>query len=276
MKRNKVLSYSSIKLNGVAIIATLILITVNTACQPSPPEQVKQMDENPAAEGFNFEASDSLAIAWADIVMHAMSGRKKWDATRFISWDFFGRRQLTWDKQLGRVRIEAPTDSAIYLVNINDNTGKVLLKGKQVEDADSLQNLLSRAKSIWINDAYWLVMPFKLKDSGVTLKYLREDKILPGDEAHVLQLTFQNVGDTPDNKYEVFITKSDSLVKQWAYFNKASQDSASVIWPWDNYKNYNGLLLSADRSDDKGPHDVKVYDELPDAAFESFDWQPHP
>ena len=27
----------------------------------------------------------------------------------------------------------------------------------------------------WINDLYWLVMPFKLKDSGVTLKCLGED-----------------------------------------------------------------------------------------------------
>ena len=87
----------------------------------------------------------------------------------------------------------------------------------------------------------------------------------------MLELTFENVGNTPDNKYEVFIDPVDSLVKQWAYFKEASQDSASAIWPWDNYADHNGVLLSGDRSDNKGPRNVRVYDTLGDEVFESFD-----
>ncbi|WP_350106865.1 hypothetical protein [Fulvivirga sp.] len=254
----------------------LVGVLVLFGCKPESKnsESISEIhDLNLAAPGFDSINSDQKAIAWADAVMSAMGGRKKWDQTRFISWDFFRRRTLVWDKHAGNVRIEVPQDSIIYLTNINDETGKVRIKGKEVQDADSLQNLLKRAKSIWINDSYWLVMPFKLKDSGVTLKYLREDSTLSGEAAHVLGLTFSEVGDTPNNKYEVFITKSDSLVKQWAFFGMASQDSASAIWPWDNYKEYNGLLLSSDRSDDRGPHDVQVYDTLSEEAFTNFDWK---
>ncbi|WP_221412701.1 hypothetical protein [Fulvivirga lutimaris] len=260
------------KINSILLVGLAFFASCTT-----PQENAETIEEgsdlNPAAEGFKAEESDVKAIAWADAVMTAQGGRKQWDQTRFIQWNFFGRRDLLWDKATGRVRIDSPKDSVTFLVNVNDETGKVLLKGKEVQDADSLKNLVSRAKSIWINDSYWLVMPFKLKDSGVTLKYLREDTTAKGEMAHVLQLSFEEVGDTPENKYEVFITEKDSLVKQWSYYAQASQDSASAVWPWDNYKEYNGLMLSADRSDNKGPHDVKIFDQVPDAAFENFDWK---
>jgi hypothetical protein len=268
--------YSTSLKSKIKRTSSLLLFCALIACSPNQTQEEEKVEtaSNPAVEGFDLNNSDKQAIAWADATMKAMGGRQKWDQTRFISWNFFNRRDLIWDKYTGRVRIEAPSDSAIYLLNVNDNSGSVLLKNRRVENADSLKTLLERAKSIWINDSYWLVMPFKLKDSGVTLKYLREDVTLKGDSSNVLELTFNAVGVTPDNKYEVYITKSDSLVKQWAYFSLASQDSASVIWPWDNYKDYNGLLISSDRSDDKGPHKVEIYQELSDEAFEKFDWHP--
>ena len=234
-------------------------------------DTVARIAVNPAAEGFNLEGSDPKAMAWADAVMKAMGGREQWDNLRYLAWNFFGVRDLVWDKKEGRVRIDFPRDSAVYLANINTMTGKVQKNGEEVTHPDSLTKYLQRAKGIWINDSYWLVMPFKLKDSGVTLRYLRQDTMLTGTQAEVLELTFENVGNTPGNKYEVFIDPADSLVKQWAYFKEASQDSASAIWPWDNYAQYNGVLLSGDRSDNRGPKNVRVYDQLPVEVFESFD-----
>ncbi len=255
------------KNNGI-----IILLMTFVACTPQTESRIEEeKDSNPAAEGFNQELSDPEAIAWADVVMQVMGGRKKWDNTRFLAWNFFGARDLVWDKQTGRVRIDFPRDSSIYLVNIHTLEGKVWRKGQELTEPDSVAKYLERAKSIWINDSYWLVMPFKLKDSGVTLKYLRQDTTQAGAAAEVLELTFENVGNTPNNKYEVFIDKSDSLVKQWAYFRNAVQDSASAIWPWDNYSDYNGLLLSGDRSDNKGPKNVRVYEVLGDEVFESFE-----
>jgi hypothetical protein len=171
---------------------------------------------------------------------------------------------------MGRVRIESPSDSVTYLVNVNTGEGKVQVKGQPLPQSDSLQRMLQRAKSIWINDSYWLVMPFKLKDSGVTLKYLGEDTLATDTKCNVLELTFKNVGDTPDNKYRLYVDLKDNLIKKWAYYEKADQDSASRVWPFDNYKKYGDILLSADRSDGRGPKNVLVATEMPDKVFEEF------
>lgn len=226
--------------------------------------------DNPPAPGFDIEHSDPAAVELADSVMAAMGGRDNWDKTRFISWNFFGRRNLVWDKQQGDVRIESLPDSTVYLVNINDLKGRVRVKDQELTEPDSLKKMLEKAKSIWINDSYWLVMPFKLKDTGVTLKYLGEDTILTGEKCNVLELTFNNIGDTPENKYRVYVDLKDNLVKQWAYFKEASQDSASQIWPFDNYKRYGNILLSADRSDNRGPRNVRIDEKLPREVFTEF------
>lgn len=225
---------------------------------------------NPHEPGFDIAHSDPAAVELADSIMVAMGGRENWDKTRFISWNFFGRRDLVWDKQEGNVRIQSPADSVVYLLNINDMKGRVQVKGHEITEADSLQKMLQKAKSIWINDSYWLVMPYKLKDTGVTLKYLGEDTTLTGLKCNVIELTFKNVGDTPENKYQVYVDLKDNLVKQWAYFKDASQDSASQIWPWDNYKRYGEILLSADRSDNRGPRQVRVDEKLPKELFTDF------
>ena len=126
--------------------------------------------ENPPAEGFNAAASDTKAIAIADQVMTSLGGRTAWDNTRFIRWTFFGRRTLLWDKWTGQVRIDFTESDEVHLVNIHTGVGKVWRNGRYRTQADSLAEGLSSAKSIWINDSYWLCMPFTLKDSGVTLK----------------------------------------------------------------------------------------------------------
>lgn len=248
----------------------LILVLLAFACQQHQSDNKAASLDNPPAEGFNLDLSDPAAIELADSVMWAQGGRAAWDETRFISWNFFGRRKLAWDKQEGRVRIESLPDSTIYLLDMKTGKGRVRIKNTELVEADTLGKMLKRAERIWINDSYWLVMPFKLKDSGVTLKYLGEDTLQTGGFCNVLQLTFENVGSTPENKYHVYVDRKDNLVKQWAYFEKATQDTASAIWPFDNYKQYGKILLSAERSDGRGPKEVSVNDALPDALFTEF------
>jgi hypothetical protein len=249
-----------------SLFTLLAVAILFAACDPKP----KTLAElNPAAEGFDLDHSDPAAIQLADSIMNAMGGRENWDKTRFISWNFFGRRNLTWDKHTGRVRIESPGDTSVYLVNINTGEGKVKFHGKEMTEADTLKKLLTRAKGIWINDSYWLTMPFKLKDSGVTLKYFGEDT-LKSNRYNILELTFKEVGDTPENKYRLYVGIQDKMIKHWAYFNDAKKDTANFIRPWDNYQKYGNVMLSADRSDNGGPKNVKVEETLPDKIFTDF------
>jgi hypothetical protein len=250
-------------MNLRTVLGLLAIVVMLSACN----NQHETHGANPAADGFDLANSDPAAVELADSIMLAMGGWENWNNTRFISWNFFGNRNLVWDKKKERVRIESLKDSITYLVNLKDLTGRVWVKDQEITEADSLNKMLNRGKSIWINDSYWLVMPFKLKDSGVTLKYLGEDTFVTGDRCNVLQLTFSNVGDTPQNKYHVYVDLADNLVKQWAYYSDANQDSANFIRPWDNYKRYGKILLSADRSDGGGPKSVSVQDTMNDKIF---------
>ncbi len=222
---------------------------------------------NPPAEGFDIDGSNPIAILLADQVMNAMGGREKWDNTNVLYWNFLGIRTLLWDKKNNRVRIDIPDKKKVLILDMNTSSGKSFLDGTEVTDAETLKTDLDNAKSIWINDSYWLVMPFKLKDSGVTLSYLREEESQSGERCDVLGLTFENVGVTPQNGYEIWISIDTRLVKQWAYFKNAEDQEPAFIKPWDDYKDYNGLLLAGERGE-RDITDIKVLSEVPKGSFD--------
>ncbi|MCU0324048.1 MAG: hypothetical protein MUF45_02180 [Spirosomaceae bacterium] len=216
------------------------------------------------------QESDPKAIELADKVMKALGGTKAWDNTRHITWNFFGSRRLVWDKWTGNVRVDNLRDGMTSLININTETGKIFKNGTEITQPDSVAKYVKRAKGAWINDSYWLVMPYKLRDDGVTLKYIGKEKTQDGKDAEVIQLTFKNVGNTPDNKYKVFIDPASNLVVQWQYFAKFTDEKPGFTLPWQNYKPYGKILLSGDRGERKLT-DIKVFEALPDAIYQSFD-----
>lgn len=220
--------------------------------------------DNPPADGFNASASDARAVALADSVMEAMGGRTAWDATRYLSWNFFGMRTHLWDKWTGDLRYER--GDSLVLMNINSREGRAFEGGSELE-GDELAKALEGGYRAWVNDAYWLLMPYKLKDSGVTLKYVGEQAMEDGRAADVLQLTFEDVGVTPENKYHVFVSKDSGLVEQWAFFRSASDEEPGFTTPWANWSRHGDILLSGDRGQ-RQLSDITVYNEIDRSAFE--------
>lgn len=246
-----------------------LFLFILLSCSEKPAEEAYVV-ENPPAEGFDATNSDPRAIEIADQVMRAMGGREQWDDTRFICWNFFGSRQLIWDKQSGNVRIDSRRDTTTYLINIFENTGRVMRQGAEVTEEEELSQLIDRGKRIWINDSYWLVMPYKLKDSGVTLKWLRDDTTLSGIPSDVLELRFRNVGVTPDNRYEVWVSKDSSMVRQWAYYRYDTLQEPGFILPWDDWQRKGEILLSGNRGE-RSLTDIHVFESLPESTFSSFE-----
>lgn len=222
--------------------------------------------KNPPDDGFNLAGSDAKAVEIADAVMAALGGRKAWDNTRVIRWNFFGNRKLTWDKWTGDVRVEGLKDGSVALVNINTGKGRFFKNGTEYTQPDSLAKYLPRAKSQWINDSYWLLMPYKLKDSGVTLKYLGEENTEAGQPADKLQMTFQNVGDTPQNKYYIWVDQQTRLISQWAHFRNATDEKPAFINAWKAYERKGKILLSGDRGGRKIT-EIEVLEKAPEATF---------
>ncbi|GJM29911.1 MAG: hypothetical protein DHS20C17_25460 [Cyclobacteriaceae bacterium] len=266
--------YKPMKALVLNCFASLVVLALITSCQAEQDQSTSaaaepQSEQNPPADGFDMVNSDAEAMEIADLVMEAMGGRNAWDNTRYLAWNFFGNRHLTWDKYSGQVRISFP-DSTTYLVNVNDGSGKAIKDGVEVLHPDSLDKELTRAKSIWINDSYWLVMPFKLKDSGVTLKYVGFENTTSGTPSHVLELTFKEVGVTPQNRYLVYVDNATNLVNQWAFYREAGQDTANFVLPWDNYQQHGSILLSDNRGE-RNLTEVRVFDSLPQEVFTSLE-----
>lgn len=247
--------------------ASLMLLFILACNAPSNESSDTIEYGNPPAEGFNMEGSDAQAIAIADEVMEAMGGREAWDNTQYVCWKFFGRDALVWDKWSGNVRIDA-ANGMTYLTNINDETGRAFKNGREITDADSVANMMQQAKSIWINHSYWLVMPFKLKDSGVTLTYAGEEATQDGKMADKLNLTFEGVGRTPQNMYYVWVDKESRLVSQWAYYPSTEAEEPRFTMPWMEYNKHGEIMLSASRGE-RGMEDIMVFTELPESVFTS-------
>lgn len=250
------------------ILLPFTIIILGVSCQNQTPQSSK-LNGNPASEGFNMADSDAAAIAIADEVMEANGGREAWDNTRYIAWNFFGRDDLVWDKWTGNVRIDTGNGTTL-LTNINNETGRAFIGDKEILDADTLTNLMQQAKSIWINHSYWLIMPYKLKDSGVTLTMAGEDTTMDGRRADKLKLTFESVGRTPQNMYQVWVDKESRLVTQWAYYPTADAAQPRFVNPWSDYKKYGNIMLSGNRQMAQ-LSGIMVFDELPETVFTSPD-----
>jgi hypothetical protein len=222
--------------------------------------------DNPPMPGFDADGSDPEAIAVADEVMNALGGRQAWDDTRYLTWKFFGRRTHVWDKHTGNLRYE--NEDMLVLMNLNSKTGRAWRAGHEVTDPAELDEALDDAESAWINDAYWVFMPYKLKDTGVTLKYLGKGTTEAGAPADVLELTFANVGRTPENKYHVYVDEETRLVTQWDYFPEASDPEPRFQLPWLEWERHGGIMLSASRGE-RRHEDVHVLADVPASVFAS-------
>lgn len=245
----------------------ICIAIIATGCKKSEENKTSKNDNQAkvsSAKQFDTEASDGRAIAIADSVMKAMGGKEQWESTRVISWSFFGQRTHTWDKKNNRDRIEIPSKNLMMQFNIDTKEGIVEKNGQEITQPDSVQKYLQKGYEMWVNDSYWLVMPYKLKDPGVTLEYMGIDKTKNGTPAYKLKLTYDDVGVTPKNKFHVFVDTTDYLVRQWAYFPEASMDKPQFVMPWKDYKQYGSILLSGNRGEQKLT-DIKVMERWPKA-----------
>ncbi len=227
----------------------------------------------------NPQAVDAKAVAVAERTLEAMGGADAWAATRFLRFDFFGFRLHHWDRYTGRHRLEGETREGVKYVVLHDidshvagaPEGEVYLDGELATGEDRDQ-WLERAYGAWINDTYWLVMPYKLLDPGVHLAYEGEEEV-DGKLHDVLRLSFDSVGLTPGDQYWAYIDRETGLMSRWAYFLESYEEGAApTAWRWLDWQSYGGIQLSSKREKvDDGVvrmlGQIAVLEHLGDAIF---------
>ncbi len=226
-------------------------------------------------------AADPAATAVADQVMTALGGEAAWKSTRFLRFDFavesegkiVSSRSHYWDKWTGRYRVEGKDKQGAYqvLMNLNSREGSAW-RGDKPADGEAKKQLLEQGYGAWVNDSYWLLMPYKLRDPGVSLKLESETK--EGDAVYDrLLLRFDKVGLTPKDRYWVFVNRATHLVDRWEYILEDEKGPATR-WEWRGWKRFGGIELAPERISEKTKRRIlfpvlDVPATIPDTVFTS-------
>jgi hypothetical protein len=222
------------------------------------------------------ETRDPKAVEIAKAMMQAMGGEEAFNNMRFVRFDFrVGQndewrveRSHLWDKWTGRYRLERRLDDgklAVTLFNVNSKQGDFYLDGEKVEGS-AADEVLKTVYRSFINDTYWLAMPWKWLDPGVNLKYA-DEKEHGGQTCDIVELSFGKVGLTPGDVYQAYVSRDSKLMIHWTY---TLQSGAADGWDWE-YVDTGGLKLArthtkADGSEiDMGA--VAASSEMDDAYF---------
>lgn len=228
----------------------------------------------PAAAAPRDARADEVAAR----LVTALGGAETYAQVRYFSFAFNGRRTHWWDRQTGRHRLEGTNrEGQAYVVvsNVNDagkGPGTALLAGTEVSGEEKTK-LLESAYGAWINDFYWLLVPFKLQDPGVTLTWDGEETV-DGAVCDKLKMTFDQVGLTPGDTYWLLVDRASGLLVRWDYVLEGQQPPATS-WHWQKWERYGpGVLLSGERlmvgSDRKLTLEkIQLPAAVPDAAFTS-------
>lgn len=224
------------------------------------------------AQQKSASGSDPKALTLADQVMNAMGGQKNWDNTRYLRFTFFGgSRTHYWDKWTGRYRLEGKTKEGqayVILMNLNTKEGQAYLDGKPLE-GEALQERLKGAWGAWVNDTYWLLMPYKMKDPGVILAYDGQEQV-GGTLYDKVHLHFENVGMTPGDQYWAYINPKTHLMDKWVFLLQSGNKGE---YKWNNWQRYGTIMLCPEREAADGQkrmmENIAVVDTMPDEVFTS-------
>jgi hypothetical protein len=213
----------------------------------------------PCAPRAETKASDPQAVKIADQVMKSLGGKKRWDDLEGLRWTFGSSvgdtirstRRHAWNKHTNWHRVEGKTRAGqayCFIHQVGTDQGMAWMDGVAIE-GDSLQKLLKRAQSLWINDTYWMLMPYKLRDPGVTLKYDGESKA-GGVTYDKLALSFENVGETPGDRYWVYVNRGDHRVEKWEMVLQSDQPPPRA-YTWEGWEQHDGLWFPTAHRQDK-------------------------
>lgn len=222
------------------------------------------------------EEPDAAAAEVRERLVAAMGGRKAFDELPGLAFDFvvtqnaeaggvteLARRSHVWDKWRSRHRLETKTPDGRPVVVIHsvlakeDPAARVLIGGKAASE-EAAATWTEKAYALWINDVYWLAMPWKLSDPGVKLTLRGEEKIGPR-AFDVLELAFEGgTGLTPGDKYWLTIERGGGgLLHEWEYVLEG-QSPPPVKWAWEDWVAVGGVRFSTRKRQIDGAREIRI------------------
>ena len=116
-----------------------------------------------------------------------------WDTTAYVAWDFAGRHQFEWRRDVdsvtvrwGDMRVELHTETV---------EGSAYERGVRL-DGSAAREAVETAWAHFCNDGFWLAAPFKIRDPGTSRALVKTE-----DGRDALLVSYGSGGVTPGDAY---------------------------------------------------------------------------
>ena len=182
-------------------------------------------------EQSNTDTSKELSVPEKIAAAH---GYENWNQIEEIqfSFNFEGgnrtfKRSWAWQPKTNTVQMQMDTVSYSY---------------DRSQPLDSIARQVDRG---FINDRYWILLPFNLiwDKEGYTYE-TQEKQVAPisADTLNRLTIVYKSEGGyTPGDAYDLFYDK-DFVIREWI-FRRGNQPEPGSISTWEDYKELSGLKL---------------------------------
>lgn len=264
---------------------TLLLVLVSAAlaaCEEAPPTpdgEVPEPEETLTPDQPQ-PIDDPDVERIHERMMETMAPDEGWERARYLTFDLVAqlddgtlRRSHEWDRTQDRARVVQPADDDRQLTAdfpIDDHRAGEAWLDDEPQEGDEAQELLDGAHRSFINDSYWFVMPYKWTDPGVNLEYLGEETDDDGRDWEVVQLSFDDVGLTPQNMYRAWIDAESGLMERWQFISEEGAEPSPS--EWTDWQFFGPIQLATRRIQDGNPRitfeNIRVEEEVPAEAFQ--------
>ena len=138
----------------------------------------------------------------------------------------------------------------------NPKTNDVLMISGQdsvVFNRKHVDSLSMNADKAFINDKFWLLVPFQLQwDQTASISEASKNEApISNTLLNKITLTYpDNGGYTPGDAYDIFYN-DNFLIEEWVY-RKANSKTPSLITTWENNQDFNGIKIGMDHIKSEG------------------------
>lgn len=208
----------------------------------------------------------------------AMGGQETWDRLPYFRFDFVvvregkevARFRHWWDKRNGRCRVEGPDDQGkqvAAIFTLADRKGSAFVEGIGESDSARVAAIVQNGYERWVNDTYWITMPFKLRDPGVRIRYARNERTLE-TVYDVLELSFvAGTGLTSDDRYWLYVNRKTHLIDRWDYVLTGQKPPPSGA-SWEAWTGIGPVKLALQRRFQGKPVMLRFENVAAPAAFD--------
>ncbi|SDX94975.1 hypothetical protein [Flavobacterium degerlachei] len=211
----------------ILILVSMLLGVLYFASKPLPVGQ----------KGIKAEAlTDKIQIA---------INQKAWDTTNVVSFTFRGNHHYLWDKKRNLIQVKWDDKKVLY--NNKTLEGVAYENDKKLTDSQKT-DAINKANDYFNNDSFWLIAPFKLRDSGTTRSIVMQDN------QEALMITYASGGSTPGDSY-VWLVDENYMPKAWRMWVSIIP-IGGLETSWEDWKTFQNNLKIA--TSHKGLLDLKL------------------